>query len=315
MTRSSLVTVAVILAIGAAGGISFYYSNRPSETAAPRESRDLAAAAETGVELSDARAAAAGIELVKAGPGSLHDSIFLNGIIQPNQELLAHVTPRFPGIVREIRKRIGERVEKDELLARVESNQSLTVYQLTAPFAGTIIDRQVALGEYIGEQKPAFTIADLSSVWIDFSIYRRDISRVRTGDTVLIDLEDGGAKIETKLAYISQIGNSDTQSALARAIVSNGAMRLRPGLFVTGRVLLAAKPVGVAIKLSALQTVDNRMVVFVRQGERFEPRDVKLGERDSEHVEVVSGLSDGDVYAARNSFIIKAQMGRGSAAP
>lgn len=266
-----------------------------------------------GVELSDAKIAAAGIELITAGPGTLRETLDLNGILQPNQEALVQVTPRFPGLVREIRKRIGDRVEKGELLAKIESNQSLTVYEVRAPIAGTVIDRQASLGEYASEQKPAFTIADLSTVWVDFSVYRRDLKRVRVGDTVLIDAEDGGPPIEAKLTYISPVGSSDTQSALARASVSNNDMRLRPGLFVTGRVVLAAKEVPIAIKTSALQTIENRTVVFVRNGQNFEPRDVELGERDSGQVEVVFGLIEGDVYAGKNSFVIKAELAKGSA--
>lgn len=266
------------------------------------------------MELSDAKVAAARIGLEKAGPGVLHDRIVLNGILQPNQELLVQVTPRFPGVVREVRKRTGDRVEKGTVLAKIESNQSLTVYDLVAPLTGTIIDRQVALGEHVGEQKVAFTIADLSNIWVDFSVYRRDLNRVRVGDTVVIDPEDGGPTIETKISYISPVGNSDTQSALARAVVNNEGLRLRPGLFVTGRVLLTAKPVNVAIKSSALQTIENRTVVFVRVGEKFEPRDVEVGDRDPEHVEIMFGLFEGDIYAAQNSFVIKAEMGKGSAA-
>ena len=199
--------------------------------------------AEGAVEMNDAKIAAAGIELAKAGPGTLHDTLILNGILQPNQETLVQVTPRFPGVAREILKRVGDRVEKGDLLAKVESNQSLTVYELRAPLAGTVIDRQVALGEHVGEQKPTFTIADLSNVWIDFSVYRRDLNRVRVGDTVIVDAEDGGAPIETKISYVSPVGSADTQSALARTVVSNTDLRLRPGLFVTGRLLLTAKPV------------------------------------------------------------------------
>ncbi len=109
-------------------------------------------------------------------PGVLHDSLLLNGMVQPNQELLVQVTPRFPGIVREVRKRIGDRVQKGDVLAIVESNQSLTPYELKAALAGTVIDRQTTLGEYVSEQKPAFVIADLSTVWVDFSVYRRDLA-------------------------------------------------------------------------------------------------------------------------------------------
>lgn len=183
--------------------------------------------------MSDAKVAAVGIEIAKAAPGVLRDSLLLNGIVQPNQESLVQVTPRFPGIVREVRKRIGDRVQKGEVLAIVESNQSLTPYELKASLAGTVIDRQTTLGEFVSEQKSAFVIADLSTVWVDFSVYRRDLKRVSIGDQILIDPADGGPPIEAKISYLSPVGSSDTQSALARAIVPNAEQRLRPGLFIT----------------------------------------------------------------------------------
>jgi multidrug efflux pump subunit AcrA (membrane-fusion protein) len=264
------------------------------------------------VVLSDAKVAAAGIELAKASPGVLHDSLLLNGMVQPNQELLVQVTPRFPGIVRDVRKRVGDRVQKGDVLAIVESNQSLTPYELKAALAGTVIDRQTTLGEYVSEQKPAFVIADLSTVWVDFSVYRRDLTRVNIGDQVFIDPADGGLAIEAKVSYLSPVSSSDTQSALARAIVPNPEQRLRPGLFTTGRLTLSAKQVAVAVKSSALQTIETRTVVFVRNGEKFEARDVEIGERDAEFVEITFGVLEGDVYAARNSFIVKAELAKGA---
>src|SRR6202795_3343291 len=238
------------------------------------------------VTLSDAKVAAAGIELAKASPGVLRDSLLLNGMVQPNQESLVQVTPRFPGIVRDVRKRIGDRVQKGDVLAIVESNQSLTPYELKAALGGTVIDRQTTLGEYVSEQKPAFVIADLSTVWVDFSVYRRDLTRVKLGDQVLIDPADGGPTIETRISYLSPLGSSDTQSALARAGVPNREQRLRPGLFITSRLILSSEQVGVVVQYSALQTIENRTVVFVRDGEKFEAREVEIGDRDSEFVEV-----------------------------
>jgi cobalt-zinc-cadmium efflux system membrane fusion protein len=264
-----------------------------------------------GVVLSDAKVAAAGIELAKASPGVLRDSLLLNGMVQPNQEALVQVTPRFPGIVRDVRKRIGDRVQKGDVLAIVESNQSLTPYELKAALGGTVIDRQTTLGEYVSEQKPAFVIADLSTVWVDFSVYRRDLNRVSVGDQVLIDPVDGGPPIEAKVSYLSPVGSSETQSALARTVVPNSEQRLRPGLFITGRLTLSAKQVGIAVKSSALQTIENRTIVFVRNGEKFEARDVEIGERDSEFVEITFGVLEGDVYAARNSFIVKSELAKG----
>lgn len=266
-----------------------------------------------GVALSDAKIQAAGIELAKASAGVLRDSLLLNGIVQPNQESLVQVTPRFPGIVRDVKKRIGDRVQKGDILAVVESNQSLTTYELKASLAGTVIDRQTTLGEFVSEQKSAFIVADLSTVWVDFSVYRRDLRRVSVGDQVLIDPADGGKPIEAKISYLSPVGSSDTQSALARATVSNPDQRLRPGLFITGRLTLSAKKVSIAVKSSALQTVENRNVVFVRNRDKFEARDVEIGDRDQEFVEITFGVVEGEMYAAQNSFIIKAEMAKGTA--
>lgn len=264
------------------------------------------------VKLTDAQIAAAGIELMTAGPRELRDYMRLNGLIQPNQETLVKVAPRFPGVIRSIRKRLGDKVRKDEVLATVESNQSLTTYELKAPIDGTIIDRDGTLGEFASESKPLFTIADLSTMWIDFAVYRRDLSRVRIGDAISIDVEDGGPTIDAKIDYVSPIGASDTQSSSVRTVVANDG-RLRPGLFVYGRVVLSTHPVEVAISTNALQTLDGKTVVFVREGDTFAPREVELGARDADWVEVKFGLLADDVYAAKNSFVIKAEIGKASA--
>jgi cobalt-zinc-cadmium efflux system membrane fusion protein len=243
----------------------------------------------------------------------LRDILRINGSVQPNQEALVKVTPRFPGVIRSMRKRLGDKVRKDEVLATIESNQSLTTYELKAPIDGTVIDRDGTLGEFASEAKPIFTIADLSTMWMDLSVYRRDFSKVRIGDPVSIDVGDGGPIIESKIDYLSPIGVSDTQSSVARSVVPNDG-RLRPGLFVDGRIVLSARPVDVAISASALQTLEGKTVVFVRDGDKFSTREVELGGRDADWVEVTFGLVAGDVYAAKNSFVIKAEIGKAGAA-
>lgn len=309
--RNIILIVIGIVAITVAG---FYLMN--SSGSAPNKKDDQAGHdhKEENVELNDTKIAAAGIELVAVKSEILRDSLTLNGVVTPNQEMLVQVTPRFPGIVSEIRKRVGDRVAKGEVLARIESNQSLTVYEIKAAISGTVIERQISVGEYASDQKAAFTVADLSTVWVDLALARRALARAKLGDTILIDAGDGSAPVEAKLSYISPVSNTDTQSILARAVVVNDPLRLRPGLFITGRLILAAKQVPLAVKLSALQTIENRTVVFVKNGNKFEPRDVELGERDGEHVEVQFGLVEGDIYAAKNSFVIKAELAKGSAA-
>jgi len=315
MNKKTFVIAVAALAIAVAGyGVYASAAGRPSEpTGKQQKKAEKGEDEEGGVAMSDAKVAASGIEVARAGEATLRNALVLNGIIQPNQETLVHVTPRFPGIVREIKRRIGDTVAQNDLLAKVESNQSLTTYEMRAPISGTVIDRQISLGEYASEQKPAFTVADISNVWVDLSVYRRDLPRVKLGDALIIDVDDGSDPIETKISYVSPVGSSDTQSALVRAVVPNEGLRLRTGLFVSARLILSAKTVAVAVKTSALQTLENRNVVFVREGSKFEARDVEIGARDAENVEILFGLLEGDRYAAKNSFIVKSEMGKGGA--
>jgi cobalt-zinc-cadmium efflux system membrane fusion protein len=266
------------------------------------------------IRISDVKLAAAGAALAEAGSATLSDTLSFNGVLRANQEAVVQVTPRFPGVARSIKKRIGDTVAKDEILASIESNQSLTAYDLKAPIGGTIIDRQISLGEYASEQKPAFVVADLSTIWVDLSIYRQDLKRVHLGDEVLIDPDDGRGEIKGNISYLAPIGISETQTALARVVLANADGRLRPGLFVTARLVLAARTVAVAVRAGAIQTLENKTVVFVREeGDKIEARPVELGDSDAKFVEIKAGLSAGERYVAENSFVVKAEMGKGAA--
>ena len=318
---TTIVLVVIAAAIGAAG----YRQWGPAPAAPhPHSAGKAESAASDHVEqdehraerilISDVKLAAAGAVFAEAGSATLSDTLAFNGGLRANQEAVVQVTPRFPGIVRAIRKRIGDTVMKDDLLASIESNQSLTVYDLKAPIGGTVIDRQISLGEYASEQKPSFIVADLSTIWVDLSIYRQDIKRVRIGDEVLIDPDDGGGDVKGSISYVAPVGSSDTQTALARVVLPNPDGRLRPGLFVTARLVLAKRTVPVAVRVGAIQTLDNKTVVFVREGDdKLEARPVELGESDPRHVEIRAGFAAGERYVAENSFVVKSEMGKGGA--
>jgi Cu/Ag efflux pump CusA len=113
------------------------------------------------------------------------------------------------------------------------------------------------------------------------------------------------------MAY--RLGFRDVMTALARVVMSNADGRLRPGLFVTARLVLAKREVPVAVRVEAIQTLENRTVVFVREGDKIEARPVEIGETDSRHAEVKAGLEAGEHYAAENSFVVKAEIGKGEA--
>lgn len=317
--KGPLLAIAVVAAIGAAALGVFragpFDPGAPApkqEDANPKNDQDEHAAQR--IVLSDIKLAAAGAHLATARAAMMGGSLSFNGVLRANQETVVQVTPRFPGIVRSIRKRIGDPVNKDEQMASVESNQSLTAYDLKAPISGTVIDRQISLGEYASEQKPAFVVADLSTIWVDLYVYRQDLKRIHIGDEVSIDPDDGGDVTTGKIAYIAPVGSTETQTALARVILPNTDGSLRPGLFVTARLLLSKRAVAVAVRAGAIQTVENRTVVFVREpGDRIEARPVQVGETDQDYAEIKAGLSAGERYVAEGSFVVKAEMGKGEA--
>ncbi|MBN9603392.1 MAG: efflux RND transporter periplasmic adaptor subunit [Afipia felis] len=323
MKTSTTIVIAILAAVAGAASYRALIPSAPEQHNAQGAKQDKSgnehvAHDEHGgdrIRIGDVKLAAAGATFAEAGPATLSETLSFNGILRANQETVVQVTPRFPGIARAIRKRIGDTVAKDDLLASVESNQSLTVYDLKAPIGGTVIDRQISLGEYASEQKPSFVIADLSTIWVDLSIYRQDLRRVRIGDEILIDPEDGAGEIKGTISYLAPVGASDTQTALARVVLQNPDGRLRPGLFVTARLVLAERRVPVAVHAGAIQTLESKTVVFVREEEdKLEARPVQLGESDGKFIEVRAGIAVGEKYVAVNSFVVKAEMGKGEAA-
>jgi cobalt-zinc-cadmium efflux system membrane fusion protein len=263
------------------------------------------------VKLTPKQIRNAGLTIEPAAEAKIRESVVLNGIIQPNEEQVVAVLPRFGGIVRSVTRRLGEKVAKGNVVGRIESNESLTQYDLTAPMSGTVIERKGALGEYADKDKRIMVIADLSTVWVDFRVYQQDFSKLSVGQAVEIALN--GTRKSSTISYISPIGMTDTQSMLARAVVDNKDGSFRPGLYVTGRVLLAEQEAPVAIKQSAIQYIDGKPIVFVETEHGFEAREVEFGARDHELIEVIFGVVAGDKVVVGNSFAMKAELGKGQA--
>jgi cobalt-zinc-cadmium efflux system membrane fusion protein len=278
-----------------------------------REHRFQFSSYENRVTLAPEQLEAAGIAVATAGPATIRERVVLNGRIAPNEDALVRVTSRFPGVVRSVHKRLGDPVARGDLLATIESNESLQRFELHAQLAGTVIAKDVAPGEFVSNDRELFQIADLSSVWVDLDVYRRDFARLRVGQPVRIDAGDGASPVESTLAYLSPIGAVNTQTLLARSVLPNPDRSWRPGLFVTAEVEVGASPVPVAVAADALQRVRDWDVVFLAADDVFEAQPVELGRRDGAHVEIVSGLAVGQRYVAAGSFILKAEAGKSGA--
>ena len=260
------------------------------------------------VQISEQAAASVELQYETAGPRMMRTTVGMNGKIIPNEDRMVHVLPRFPGIAKQIRKKLGDTVEKDEVLAVVESNESLQPYEIKSQIAGRVTERDIALSEFVTTEKPIYVVADLSNVWVDLNVPRADFEQLHEGQKALLERGDGDVKGEATITYISPFGSENTQTRLARAELPNPEMQWRPGIFVKAAVVVKEEEVPVAVKASAIQQFRDWDVVFMKDGATYEIAILELGRRDGEWVEVVSGLKPGTTYVTENSFVVKADV-------
>ncbi len=341
------------------------------------------------VRLSDEELEEFGVRTAMAGPGKLDVYLTFPGEVSVNANRSAHIVPRVSGVVREVRKNLGDHVKEGEVLAILESREladvkaeyltsierlklaetnyareerlwrkkvsseqdylnakqtlaeahisvrsaeqklhalgfpdtylerlpkhletTFNLYKITAPFDGTVIEKHITLGEMAKNDTGVFIIADLSSVWVNLSIYQKDLPFVRKGASVTITAGHGIPDTTGVLSYVGPIVGEQTRTALARAVLPNDKGELRPGLFITGKVAVNNISVHILAPKTALQTFGGKTVVFIKTDKGFEPSPVVIGRSDETNVEIVSGLSQGQKYVTKGAFTLKAQLSK-----
>ncbi len=256
--------------------------------------------------ISEALATASNITTEFAGPVLIRETLTLTGHVQADPNRLSQVRARFPGVVQEVKKELGDTVKAGDVLATVQSNESLQTYAIKAPIAGQIVRRDIQTGEATGNN-PLFVIADLSLVWVELDVFGQNLNRVQKGQTVVVESLNEQLLSGT-INWISPLAAHASQSVSARIELPNENLQLRPGQFVRGQVTISERDVPLAVRLSALQTFRDFDVVFAKFGEVYEVRMLTLGKRDDQWVEVIEGLKPGVEYVTGNSYLIKADI-------
>lgn len=258
-------------------------------------------------------ARAAGLAVDTAGPAQIRDTLPLHGRIVPTESGQRSITARFPGQIRSVARSLGDPVKAGETLARVESDDSLQVYAVTSPIAGTLTARKANPGEHAGAE-PLFVVTNLGSVWAELSVFPQDLQRLRSGQTVRVVSLDGNLRGEGPLASLSPASGGPAQALTARVVLDNADGRWTPGLYVSAEAVIGGSEVPLAVKNSALQELEGNTVVFEHSGETYTARPLRLGRSDGEYTEVLDGLQAGARYVSANSYLVKADIGKSGAA-
>jgi len=200
----------------------------------------------------------------------------------------------------------------DEYLNQLSfhSEVPMTRYEIISPFDGVVIEKHITLGEAVKDESAVFTIADLSSVWVNLTVYQKDLNKVRTGMDVMIREDKIGIESNGKIDWVSPVLDESTRTATARVVLTNSDGRWRPGMFVSGHVNVKNIEAGLIVPRSAVLSLDGQNVIFVQNEEGFEPKAVTIGQSDLTHVEILSGLKAGQQYVTANAFTLKAELGK-----
>ncbi len=186
-------------------------------------------------------------------------------------------------------------------------------YELRAPFAGVVVEKHLGVGEVVSETSAAFTLSDLSQVWVTFGVFPKDLNKVQVGRPVKVSSAEMGTDVMGTVAYVGNLLGEQTRTATVRVSVANPDDSWRPGLFVAVQVATDSYPAPVTVPVEAIQTVEDKPSLFVRTAEGFVTRHVELGVSENGFVEVRQGLEAGVEVATVGSFVLKSELGKASA--
>lgn len=183
-------------------------------------------------------------------------------------------------------------------------------YQLTAPFAGTVVSRNAVIGKSAVANEPLFEIADLSTMWVHLDVPEADAPLVAPGQSVTLNFDVPGlAPIDAKIARVAASVDPRTRTVGARVELENPEHRLKAGAFVRARLQLTRPSQVLVVPREAIQTAEGHSIAFVKKRENvFEPVRVVLGAELDGVFEVLSGLEEGDAVVTTGAFLMKTEL-------
>jgi len=213
------------------------------------------------------------------------------------------------GLVGSARQRLKLMGVRDEQIAALEKggepNLRIPIY---TPLSGIVIEKLVQEGQYVNLGDPLFAIADLSSVWVEVEVYENEFPFVKLGQAVSITSQSyPGRPFTGRVAFVYPFLDPKTRTVKVRVEMPNPGLKLKPDMFVNA---LIKSPLGptLAVPASAVMDTGKRQVVWVEtQAGMFEQRDVQVGARVGDNVQIISGLAKGEKVAATGGYLIDSE--------
>ncbi|MEW6016950.1 MAG: efflux RND transporter periplasmic adaptor subunit [Pseudomonadota bacterium] len=263
--------------------------------------------------ISAEAARAGGVKTERAGGAIVGELLDLSGRVEVTPEGQGEVRAWYPGRIMAMAGSLGQQVRRGQLLARVESSNSLQTYSIPAPISGVIVKKNANVGDVAYDQ-PLYVIADPTKLHAEFFVYPRDAERIRPGQRVELRSLSGDGRATSRIETVLPTADLASQTLIAHVeIPASLAGSFRPGMGVEGSVQVAAKSVPLAVRTKALQRFRDFTVVFAKVGDTYEVRMLELGAQTPEWTEVLGGLEPGTEYVTDGAFLIRADVEKSGA--
>lgn len=262
------------------------------------------------VTLTEAQVENAGVRSAAVSKGDIYKTVELLGEVVLNEESTCHISPRYTGAAVEVKKRLGDTVEKGEILAIIENKETFTKFKVISPIAGHIVEKHINRGEIVSEDSEIFIITDLSKVWIEFDVNLKDAEHVRKGQSISIKAVGVSEKRKAVISFVSPVLDPETRCIVARAEISNKWNRWKPGMFVKGTFTVKAAKNVKRVLRSAVQVLNQKNCVFIpTEKGGFIPVYLTMvtSNKMYAHIEC-DELKLGDIYITKGSFELKSRV-------
>lgn len=263
----------------------------------------------TRIDEKIARAMEISTEVV--GPSTFHETIEVYGKLTLPADATSNIYARFDGLVKKVHVKLGDLVNKKQLLLTVESNESLQSYKIFSPQKGIVSAVLATSGEQ-SKGRLLLEVTNNETLIAELAVFPLDIPKVSLNAKTTISVNGVEEKRITKIDSRALKVRGD-QAKLFRALVNNTGFLLSEGAFVTAEIEIGSYDVAMAVKRKALQSFRDFTVVYAKVGDEYEVRMLELGRIAGEEIEVLSGISIGTEYVTENSYILKADVEKSGA--
>ncbi|MFP1131212.1 efflux RND transporter periplasmic adaptor subunit [Asticcacaulis sp. W401b] len=263
--------------------------------------------------ISAEAARAGGIKTETAGPAAISEIVTIAGRVEIKPEGKSQVRAWYPGRIMMLNVELGQSVKKGQVIARVESSESLQTYAIPAPISGVVVEKNANTGDYSGDG-PMLVIANPTKLHAEFFVYPRDAERVKVGQTVSVRSLSGDTRIDAKVEAVLPTADLVSQTLVAHVhIPETQAGAFRPGMGVEGDFAVNAQSVPLAVRTKGLQPFRDFTVVYAKVGDTYEVRMLDLGRKTPEWTEVLGGLEPGTEYVTDGAFLVRADIEKSGA--